>query len=230
MTKNKMRMIIAVAVPLVLYHLIVFLIPFSKTAVFWISYVFTLAAMAIMVASFNIAFQKGDDIKSKFYGFPIARIGFLYGVIQIVISLIGMALGTIIPWWVILLVYAILMGGALFGLIAADIVRDEIEEQDARLRQSVSAMREIQSKVSQLPSQCEDEAAAAALKRFVEDVRYSDPVSSPALQEIEAELSVAVNAIQQAVSAQNGQEIISQCRKATSVLMERNRLCKLNKK
>ena len=222
-------MIIAVAVPVVLYHLLAFLIPFPKTTVFWISYVFTLAAMAIMVASFNIAFRKGSDTKSKFYGFPIARIGFLYGVIQMALSLSAMALGILIPWWVILLVYAILMGGALLGLVGADIVRDEIEEQDARLKQAVSAMRAIQSKVSQLPAQCEDEAAATALKRFVEEVRYSDPVSSEALTEIEAQLSEVVDQLQQSVEAGNAETIMLLCKKATTVLMERNRLCKLNK-
>lgn len=229
MSKNKVRMIIAIAVPVVLYHLLVFLIPFSKTTVFWISYVFTLASMAIMVASFNIAFRKGDDIKSKFYGFPIARIGFFYGVIQMAISLGAMALGILIPWWVILLVYAILMGGALLGLVGADIVRDEIEEQDARLKKAVSAMRTIQSKVNQLPAQCEDETVAAALKRFVEDVRYSDPVSNEALAEIEAKLSEVVDQLQQAVASDNAELILQLCKKATAVLMERNRLCKLNK-
>lgn len=232
MTKNKLRMIIAMSVVLVLYHLLAFLIPFPKTTVFWISYGFTLGSIAIMVVSLARAFRNGDDIQSKFYGFPIARIGVLYSGFQIVLGLAVMALGFMlkeIPWWPVLLVYAVLMGAALLGLIGADIVRDEIENQEEKLDQKVSAMRTIQSKVSQLTLLCEDEEIASEVKKFAEEVRYSDPVSCEALDEIEEDLAAIVHDLHQAILDEDSTAARKLCKTATSVLLERNRLCKLNK-
>ena len=45
----------------------------------------------------------------------------------------------------------------------------------------------------------------------------------------EAELSAAVDALQDAVVEGNTENILAACRKASAALAERNRLCKLNK-
>ena len=56
MKKDTIRGIIALTVVLALYILIAFLIPFVHTAVFWVSFVFTLIAFAVVAASMYIAF------------------------------------------------------------------------------------------------------------------------------------------------------------------------------
>lgn len=77
MKKDTIRTIVVAVVTLVIYNLIAFAIPFAYTAAFWISYCFTLAAFLVVAASIYIAFIKNPDAKSRFYGFPIARIGAL---------------------------------------------------------------------------------------------------------------------------------------------------------
>ena len=66
-------------------------------------------------------------------------------------------------------------------------------------------------------------------KEMAEEFRYSDPVSSEALADIETELSACVDELQKAVvdgDSVSGREL---CRKVSVTLTERNRLCKLNK-
>ena len=46
-TKNHVRALVVLVILLAVYHAAVFLIPFAKTAVFWLSYVFTLLAFAL---------------------------------------------------------------------------------------------------------------------------------------------------------------------------------------
>ena len=53
MKKDTVRGIVALAVLLVLYILIAFLIPFVHTATFWVSFVFTLIAFAVVAASIH---------------------------------------------------------------------------------------------------------------------------------------------------------------------------------
>lgn len=227
MKKDTVRFGLTVAILLVLYLLVAFLIPFAKTPVFWLSFGYTLAAFAVAGAALWIAFLRHPGAKSRFYGFPIAKIGATYWLVQLIAGLLAMALGSWIPVWLAVLVYTAALGAAAIGLIAADAVADEIHAQDAKLKKNVTVMRTLQSQVSQLD--CTDPEVAAAVKKFAEELRYSDPVSSPALEEAERDLSAAVANLQSAVMDNDSPAIKQLCRTASRLLTERNRLCKLNK-
>lgn len=227
MKKDTIRFGLTVAILLVLYLLVAFLIPFAKTPVFWLSFGYTLAAFAVAGAAFWIAFLRHPGAKSRFYGFPIAKIGAVYWLVQLIAGLLAMALGSWIPVWLAVLVYTAALGAAAIGLIAADAVADEIHAQDDKLKKNVTVMRTLQSQVSQLD--CTDPEAAAAVKKFAEELHYSAPVSSPALEEAERDLSAAVANLQSAVMDNDTPAIKQLCRIASRLLTERNRLCKLNK-
>lgn len=229
MKKDTFRWIIGLGVLLVLYILVAFLIPFVHTATFWVSFLFTLMAFGVVAESFYIAFIKNPDARSRFYGFPIAKIGAIYGLVQLIAGIIFMALAVYAPVWTAVLVYAIALGAAVIGLISAEAVVEEIRVQDVKLKKDVSFMRGLQSKVNQMAAQCDNPDAAAAVKQFAEEMRYSDPVSSEALSEIETDLSAAVDELQAAIVDGDSNATKQLCRKASALLAERNRLCKLNK-
>lgn len=225
MEKNTLRAIVVAVVLLVLFNLVAFLLPFAHTATFWISYGFTLAAFVVVCASIYIAFIKKPNAKSRFYGFPIARISALYCGTQFVVSLIVMALATWIPWWVSTLAYTVGLGAAIIGLISTEAVVSEIHAQDHKLEKEVALMRSLQSKVSQMAAQCDD----AAIKALADEFRYSDPVSNQAIAEAEADLVAAVDQLQSAYADGDTEAMAQLCCKASALLAERNRLCKLNK-
>lgn len=225
MKKDTIRAIVVAVIMLAIYNLIAFVIPFAHTAAFWISYGFSLAAFAVVSASIYIAFIKNPDAKSRFYGFPIARIGVLYGIAQLIVSLLIMALGKWVPWWIPTLVYAIGMGATIVGLISAEAVVDEIQTQDVKLKDNTVMMRALQSKISQIASQTDD----SAIKALAEEFRYSDPVSNDAVADAEADLAAAVDQLQAAFVDGDNDALAQLCRKAAALLAERNRICKLNK-
>lgn len=225
MKKDFVRSALCLGVLLMLYILLAFLIPFVKTAAFWISFVFTLVAFAVTGWALYTAFLKKPDARSRFYGFPIARIGVLYGGIQLAAGLLFMALGKWIPAWLAVLVYAALLGAAVIGLVSADAVVETIHTQDQKLKKNVAFMRSLQSKANQMAAQC----SLPEVQQFCENVRYSDPVSSEALAEIEGDLSAAVDDLQAAIVEGNNGRICQLAQKADNLLCERNRLCKLNK-
>ena len=225
MKKDTIRAVVVAVVALVIYNLISFVIPFAHTAAFWISYGFTLAAFAVVCASLYIAFIKNPDAKSRFYGFPIARIGVLYGIAQLIASLVVMALAQWTPWWIPTVVYAIGMGVAVIGLVSAEAIVDEIQTQDMKRKDNTDMMRALQSKVSQIASQTTD----AAIKALAEEIRYSDPVSNAAIADAEADLAAAVDQLQAAFVDGDDEAVAQLCRKSMALLTERNRLSKLNK-
>ena len=226
MKKRLLRGSVCLGVVLALYLLVAFLIPFAKTAVFWLSFGFTLVAFGVTAFSLYTAFLKKPGAKSRFYGFPLAKIGVLYGGTQLLLGLLFMALGKWVPVWVAALVYAIALGAAVIGLVSADAVAEEIHTQDEQLKANVAFMRALQSKVNQMAAQC----SLPEVKQFSEEVRYSDPVSSDALSDIERDLSAAVDDLQAAIVDGDNAAALQLVKKADNLLKERNRLCKLNKR
>ena len=225
MKKDMLRGIVGLAVVLILYLLVAFLIPFVHTATFWVSFLFTLVAFVVVGAAIYIAFIRKPDAKSRFYGFPIAKIGAIYGLVQLIAGLGGMAAAAYVPAGLAALVYAIALGAAVIGLISAEAVADQIHVQDAKLKKDVAVMRALQSKVNQMVNLTED----ADVKKLADQFRYSDPVSGDGLADIERDLSAVVDELQSALVDGDAAAAGQLCRKASAVLAERNRLCKLNK-
>lgn len=227
MSKNKLRFYVVIAAIFVALTVIAFAVPFAKTGSFWVAYVFAVLALAAQIYAYPKAFA-GESAKSKFYGFPIAKLTTVYLAAQLVVSIISMAAAALVPVWIPAVISIVILCAAIVGFISADAMRDEVERQDVKIKKDVSAMRALQSKVNALPGQCSGESAKA-LEKLAEDLRYSDPVSSDATAEIEAELKALLDEIQTAVVDGDNNAITTLCRKAGITLTERNRLCKLNK-
>ena len=228
MKKTTIQGYVVLAVVLAAFCAIAFAVPFVKNAVFWLAFAFTIIAFGVEIYAFRTSFGK-EDVRSKFYGFPIARLAVVYFVVQLVLALVMMALAKWVPAWVAVILFVVVLAATLVGLIAAEVMRDEIERQDEVLKKDVSTMRALQSKANAIVAQTEDETLKKALETFAENLRYSDPVSGEAIADIEAELTRCVDELQQAVIDGAVEAAQSLCRKAEFTLAERNRLCKLNK-
>lgn len=229
MKKNELRGYITLAIILVVYSVIAFAVPFEKTATFWIAYLFGVIAIAYQIYFFKIAFTGDGDVKSKFYGFPIAKIGVVYLVFQLLLSLVEICLAEIIPTWVGIIINILPVAVASVGCIAADAMRDEIARQDVQLKMDVSNMRRMQSFSATLMEQCSDASLKEELQKLADAFRYSDPVSSNETKELENDLNTSLNELQSVVSSGDVEGARTLCNKILSSLSERNRICALNK-
>lgn len=228
MSKNKLRFYIVLAILFVVLSVIAFVLPFQKTATFWLSYAFAAVAIAVQIYAYPKAFD-GPTVKSKFYGFPLARVSTIYLIAQLVLSLIFMVASKWVPAWIPVVLFTLLLGAAAIGFIAAEGVRDEVERQDVVHKANVTTMRALQSKAVFVASQCEDAETKKALDAFAEALRFSDPVSSDALTDIEENLTGLVEELGNAVLDKDFEAARSLCAKASTLLADRNRMCKLNK-
>ena len=229
MTKNASRGLIILAIVLAVFSLIAFAVPFAHTAVFWIGYGFGVFAILFQLYIFKASFAGSGDAKSCFYGFPIARLGVYYLAAQVVLSLIEMALAGLIPAWPAVIVNALALAVALIGCITAETMRDEIVQQDGKLKKNVSAMRELQSMAASMVGQCSDEEMKSIVKKVADELRFSDPVSSEATAELEDELRSELVDIQQAIVEGDKDGAKALCGKMIGNLAERNRVCSVNK-
>ena len=227
--KNSTRSLIVIAIALVVFSVIAFAIPFAHTTAFWVAYGFGALAILFQLYIFKVSFAGDGDTKSRFYGFPIARLGVYYLVAQLIVSVIEMALSKVIPTGVTVAVNVLLLALAVVGCITVDAMRDEIIRQDAALKKNVGNMRELQSLSSALVGQCGDEALKPMLQKLADEFRYSDPVSSEKTQELEEDMKVQLGDIQQALVEGDSDGAKKLCGKLMGSLAERNRVCSVSK-
>ena len=229
LSKGKFQTILILAIVLAAYLLLAFVIPFAKTAVFWLALVFTLAAFGVQLYVLKLSFTKGKDARSKFYGFPIARVASVYLIIQIVLSFLFMALAAFCPAWIAAVVFVLLLAAAAVGVVAADAMRDEVERQDRQLKTDVAAMRALQSRAAALVSRCENVELKADAQKLSDAFRYSDPVTNDATKDAGHELFTCMDELERAMLDNDTEGAKVLMKRTAAQLAERNRLCKLNK-
>ena len=227
--KNRVRIWIVLGVFFVVYSVIAFAPPFVRNGVFWLSYTFGVIAIATQFYVLHVAFTKEESVKSKFYGFPVANVGIIYMLTQLAFGVLMMILAAKVTLWIPIVLYVGMLGAAVIGFIAADAMRDEADRQDMELKKDVSVMRALQSRANTLTDKCSNTDVAAAVRSLAEDLRYSDPISNEAVSESERQLVSLMDELAQAVTGNDNAAALALCKKASAALVERNRLCKLNK-
>lgn len=228
MTRNATKGMITLVILLAVFGVIAFVIPFPKNTVFWIAYLCGVFAILFQLYIFKTSFGKADA-RSRFYGFPIARLGIYYLVIQLVISICEIALAKVLTVWIVVVLNVVILAFALIGCITTETMRDEIERQDEALKKNVSSMRELQSISAAMADQCSDEDLKKDLKKLADEFRYSDPLSSDKTKDLEADLQSQIGNLQQAITDGDMEGAKALCNKLSGSLKERNRICAVNK-
>lgn len=229
MKKNQIRGIAVLAIILVVFLVLSFVIPFAKTAAFWVSFAFGIVAIAVAAAGAYIAFGKGEDVKSKIYGFPIAKIVFMYAGVQVVLSFVFMALSKVAPASVSAVVSIILLAAALIGFIAADTVRDTVEKLDNKQKVNTSAMLSLRDKANALALSCSDTAVKKLVSDVADKLRYSDPVSCDASKPLENEITALLEELATELIDEDKASVEKTCKMIEIKLSERNMICKRSK-
>lgn len=222
MKKNSTKGYVILGILFVLISIIAFAVPTVKTATFWIAYVFTAAAFAAQIGIWKTALGKEGTLKSKFLGFPVVHIGIVYAIIQTVAFAVFLFVPTL-PAWSAIVVCSVIAGVSAVCMISADAGRNEIEQVEAKVQKKVFYIRELQVDVELIAAAETDTDTKAALTQLAEKIRFSDPMSSEELADLENKISVKAMELK---TAANKVEIITEL---TSLLDERNKKCKILK-
>lgn len=205
-----------------LFNVIAFFIPTEKTATFWIAYAFSAIAFLLQIVIWKLAFKGTDTIKSKFLGIPLLSVGFRYLAIQVIAFAVFMIFPTL-PTWIPIVVCSVILGGSAICLIGTETGREEINRVEEKVEKKVFYIKSLQVDVELLAESENDPEIKAELLKLADKIRFSDPMSSDALTEVEETIA---NKIVELKTAENKLAIIS----ATSALVaERNKKAKILK-
>ena len=222
MKKNSTKGYVILGILFALVSIIAFVVPTVKTTTYWIAYVFTAAAFAAQIGIWKTALGKEETLKSKFLGFPIVHIGIVYAVIQVIAFAVFMFVPTL-PAWSAIVVCSIIAGVSAVCMISADAGRNEIERVEAKVQKKVFYIRELQADIEVLTDNESDATVKTALAQLAEKIRFSDPMSSEQLADLENKISSKVAELK---TTSNKLEIITEL---NSLFDERNKKCKILK-
>lgn len=222
MKKNSTKGYVILGILFALVSITAFVVPTVKTTTYWIAYVFTAAAFAAQIGIWKTALGKEETLKSKFLGFPIVHIGIVYAVIQVIAFALFMFVPTL-PAWSAIVVCSIIAGVSAVCMISADAGRNEIERVEAKVQKKVFYIRELQADIEVLTDNESDATVKTALAQLAEKIRFSDPMSSEQLADLENKISSKVAELK---TTSNKLEIITEL---NSLFDERNKKCKILK-
>ena len=222
MKKNSTKGYVILGILFALVSIIAFVVPTVKTTTYWIAYVFTAAAFAAQIGIWKTALGKEETLKSKFLGFPIVHIGIVYAVIQVIAFALFMFVPTL-PAWSAIVVCSIIAGVSAVCMISADAGRNEIERVEAKVQKKVFYIRELQADIEVLTDNESDATVKTALAQLAEKIRFSDPMSSEQLADLENKISSKVAELK---TTSNKLESITEL---NSLFDERNKKCKILK-
>lgn len=226
MSKKDKSILAVYAIVLVAFCVLYFVIPFPKSGAAWVMFAFTIVAIGVGYGISWYAF-KNEGLKSKIYGFPMFRIGFVYTLVQLIFGLIIMIVGSFVtvPIWIPVAVSVVIMALTGIGIIGTDNARDIITEQQVRTQESVKQMKTFRLDMQYIVDSCTDPELKKPLEKLADSFKYSDPVSSGELAGIEENLQTQVKKLAALVTTDK-EAAKAQITEVSNLLADRNRRCK----
>lgn len=226
--KKVSRMSVALyAILFILFNIVVFVVFDAKTPVFWISYGFMTLAFVVQIVSMVLALRTYDT-ESVFMGIPLASLSFYYffaamftGVVFMVFQVASVKLAVIIQ--------ILILGIYVIVAILATMSREVVQDVNDNVKEKAEAVKILNVNVDVLIPQVSDPALKKALKRVSETIKYSDPMSNTAVQDIEQQIMGTMNELRIYIENDKNAEAIKICKDIEVLFLQRNNLLKATK-
>ena len=232
LTKRGKSVIVVYAIAAVVFSILTLAIPFSKPAGSWMMFAFSIISFAGGCGITLFAFGKSEELKSKFYGYPVFRIGFFYTAIQVVLTLLIYIIGAFVavPYWVGLVLSVFVAGAAAIGVITTDNARDFVEEVEEKTEIVTKTIRKFKVDIADVLDFCKDENVYPSLKDLVEKFKYSDIVSNDETAPVEEQIKQEINELRNMISTESTEVLLAKVETISNLLSSRNRRCEMGKK
>lgn len=228
MTKKDKMTAMILAISFIAYNVILFVLcGFTEhTGVFWTSWLFMLVAFFTMASAGVLLGQKGIFLRDWLFGYPIIKHSTIYIVAEFCASTLFIILEKHIKWgWTFAVQFLFL---CIYGVCAVScfLAKETIDDIHSKVGGKTEFWKLLRADAEMLTEKCEDILLKAEFQQLSDTIRYSDPISSDLLTDLEGEISTAVAECIAAVSDKNYSAARELSNKAMLLLSERNKKCK----
>lgn len=194
---------------------------------FWVGYIFiTLAFIGQLICAY-FAF-KADNLQKFFYNVPLIRISRIGLVLTAIFGTLCMAIPNLPNWIGVILCLAVLAFTAI-SVIKATAAGDVVSGIDEKIESKTSFIKLLTADAEALMSAAKTPELKAEVKKVYEAIRYSDPMSNAALEEINEQIQNQFSVFADAVKSEDSGLASSTADELIILIDNRNKKCKLMK-
>ncbi len=229
MKKARNNYLIIWAICLALFNIIVFVVPNENQEAdnFWIGYALITAALVGNLACSFIALNSKSNAK-VFYNIPLITIS----IAGIVVSSIAGAIFMTVPGietWVGIIVSFIILAVVAIASLTAKSAADIVGDIDDKIKTQTSFIKGITLDAEMLMSNASTPEIKDEIKKVYEAFRFSDPMSSDALVDVESRIQNQFNLLQEVTLTEDAEKISQVAKDLLNLIDYRNKKCKISK-
>ncbi len=194
---------------------------------FWIGYIFITVEFVGQLACAVVALKSNNSQKT-FYNIPLIRASYIGLVASFIVGGLCMLISPL-PYWIGILVCAIVLALNILSVVKAGAVATEVGRVDEKVKNQTFFIKSMTVDADTLLASAKSETAKAECRKVCEAIRYSDPMSNDALIPVESQITLKFAELSDAVKADDT-ERVTQLSKDVMVLVEnRNKKCQILK-
>lgn len=197
------------------------------TPSFWIGYIFITVAFIGQIICTYFAL-KADDIKKTFYNISLISTSYTGLILSFIFGGLCMIISPL-PYWVGIILCAIVLGFNVIAVVKATAAIAIVSGIDEKVKNNTLFIKSLTVDAETLICRAKREEIKAECKKVYEAVRYSDPMSNSTLNSLEAEISMHMKILTQAVEKNNHETVATTAEEIITLINERNLKCKIIK-
>ncbi len=222
-TKNKAGCIVIALILITVFNVAMFTLPLEHGIMFWMGYSFEIFSV-IFLLSVTLVLLNKSNINDKFHRLSALAVGWIYFVLQTGLSVKQMT-SVEFPYAYGVIGDVVLAALASILLILTSAAGREIKQVEKQVKEKRFYIRNLRAELELL--NVKDEAAANAINKLAETVRFSDPMSHSMLFDLESKLFEKLGMLKE--NLDNASMVMVICGDMQQLLKERNEKCKILK-
>ena len=171
---------------------------------------------------------KQDKLSGTFLRFPMIRLSYGCIIVTLILGCLAMAVPAI-PAWIPLVISLAVMVIYIMAVLKVAAAAELVEGVNEKVKANTSFIRDLTVDANTLASRAKSEEAKAVCKKVFEAIRYSDPMSSEALTDVEGRIKAEFDALTDAVLSEKEDAVKSAADELLILIDERNKKCKAEK-
>lgn len=230
MKKGFKQYALAWAILFALFQIVCFATPGKIAGVskfslsFWVGYVFISLAFAGQLGCTFMAFR-AENIQKLFYNIPLITISYSGLIAMLVCGSAVMAL-PVLPYWMGVIACALVLAFTAVAVVKASATADIVGGIDEKVRTQTAFIKMLTADAEILTTRTKSDTMRKECKKVYEVIRYADPMSHAALEEIESRIAAQFAAFSDAVKTDDLQVMQSAGEELILLVEERNGKCK----
>ena len=131
-----------------------------------------------------------------------------------------------LPYWVGIVICAIVLAANTLSILKASVAVAEVERIDNKIKEETSFIKTLTIDADTLMAQAKSDVVKAECRKVYEALRYSDPMSSDALTSFESQISAKFAALSEVVKADDFTSVAEIATEVVILIGDRNKKCK----